>query len=238
MSDEFVKHLIRIINDYCFKNSSSQFVNNFSLFLAPKIAKPMKSGSLTYREFKKTAEKRKDFFVANDLNSSVFCKGLYKNLMYELSFISADNFYDDIVNFKRVVENGNYRGFPKGTSEDTLRSTLSVYIREETFCEPRSSSGFNDITIPSQKTIIETKLWKGKEYYNAGLPELNDYLNKANYQEGYYVIFDYSQSSNEIIKSSGEVFDITYDGKMIHVVFVLMNRVSPSKIYTSKKQKD
>lgn len=238
MSDEFVKHLIRIINDYCFKNSSSLFVNEFSLFLVPKIVKPMKSNTLTYREFKKIAEKRKDFFIANDLSSSLFCKELYKNILYELSFITADNFYDDIVNFKRVVENGNYRGFPKGTSEDTLRSTLSIYIREETFCEPRSSSGFNDITIPSQKTIIETKLWKGKEYYNAGLPELNDYLTKANYQEGYYVIFDYNQSSNEIIKTFGEVFDIHYDGKIIHVVFVLMNRVPPSKKYKSKKQKD
>ena len=238
MSDEFVKHLIRIINDYCFKNSSSLFVNEFSLFLAPKIAHPMKASSLTYREFKRIAEKRKDFFVANDLNSATFCKGLYKNLIYELSFITADCFYDDIVNFKRIVENGNYRGFPKGTSEDTLRSTLSIYIREETFCEPRSSSGFNDITIPSQKTIVETKLWNGKEYYNAGLPELNDYLTKANYQEGYYVIFDYSKSPNEIVNAFGEVFDTTYDGKIIHVFFVLMNRVPPSKIYRTQKQKD
>lgn len=237
MSDEFVKHLIRIVNDYCFKNSSSSFVNEFSLFLAPKIVKPIKSNALTYREFKKIAEKRRDFFVANDLNSATFCKELYKNIIYELSFITADSFYDDIVNFKRVVENGNYRGFPKGTSEDTLRSTLSIYIREETFCEPRSSSGFNDITIPSQKTIIETKLWNGKEYYNAGFPELNDYLTKSNYREGYYVIFDYTQAPNEIVNSCGEIFDTTYEGKTIHVIFILMNRVPPSKIYKSKKQK-
>ena len=238
MSDEYVKHLIRIICDYCFRNASSVFVNEFSLYLAPRISKQMRSGSLTYQTFKNTAEKRSDFFVANDLNASSFCKGLYKNLQYELSFVSADSFYDDIVNFKRIVENGNYRGFPKGTSEDTLRSTLSIYIKEETFCEPRSSSGFNDITIPSQKTIIETKLWKGKEYYNAGLPELNDYLAKANYREGYYVVFDYTQSPNEIVKECGEVFDRTFDGKTIHVIFILMNRIPPSKIYKSKKQKD
>lgn len=238
MSDDFVKHIICIINNYCFKNSSSLFVNEFSLYLASKIVKPMKSNSLTYQEFKKIAEKRNDFFIANDLTPSSFCKGLYKNLKYELSFVSADSFYDDIVNFKRVVENGNYRGFPKGTTEDMLRCTLSIYIREETLCEPRSSSGFNDITIPSQKTIIETKLWNGKEYYLAGFPELNDYLTKANYKEGYYVIFDYNQSPNETIKSCGEVFDTTYHGKTIHVVFILMNRVSPSKIYKSNKQKD
>ena len=236
MNDVLTKQLIRIICDYCFRNSASTFVNEFSLYLAPRIAKPIKSNSMTYQGFKRLAEKRKDFFVANDLTPTPFCKGLYKQLIYELSFVAVDSFYDDIVNFKRVLENGNYRGFPKGTAEDTLRSTLSVYIREETFCEPRSSSGFNDITIPSQKTIIETKLWNGKEYYLAGFDELNDYLTKANYHEGYYVIFDYNQSPNEIIKSCGEVFDTTYESKTIHVIFVLMNRISPSKIYKSRKK--
>lgn len=50
------------------------------------------------------------------------------------------------------MENGNFRGFPKAsTSEDTLRSTLSIYIQQETFCEPRSGAGNNDITVPTEK---------------------------------------------------------------------------------------
>ena len=236
MSDELVKHLIRIINDYCFKNSASVFVNEFSLFLAPKIAKLSKTPSLTYREFKQTAEKYRNFFIANDLASASFCKKLYEHIIHELSFVTVDSFYDDIVEFKRKMENGNYRGYPKDTKEDTLRSTLSVYIKEETFCEPRSSSGFNDITVPSQKTIIETKLWKGPKYYYSGLPELDEYLTKSKYQEGYYVIFDYTRNPNDIIKARGEMFDMTYNGKNIHVFFVLMNRVPPSQKYKQSKR--
>ena len=99
------------------------------------------------------------------------------------------------------MENGNFRGFPKKeVSEDTLRSTLALYIQQETFCEPRSSSGNNDITVPSEKVIIETKLWNGIEYYNSGFPELNDYMDKSNYTEGYYIVFDYNKTPNVVMK--------------------------------------
>lgn len=120
-----------------------------------------------------------DFFHANDLDIDSFCKGLFEKLNYELQFYTDISFHSSIVEFKRKIENGNFRGFPKGTtSEDTLRSTLSVYIRQETFCEARSGAGNNDIVVPSEKTIVETKLWNGPEYYKSGFPELNDYLAK------------------------------------------------------------
>lgn len=130
------------------------------------------------------------------------------------------------------MENGNFRGYPKDkTSEDTLRSTLALYIQQETFCEPRSGAGNNDITVPSEHIIIETKLWKGQEYYNLGFPELNDYLEKGKYFEGYYIIFDYNQNPNSVIQKHGDIFDEQYDGKLIHVIFVMMNATRPSQIY-------
>lgn len=118
-----------------------------------------------------------------------------------------------------------------------MRGTLVLYIKQETFCEPRSSTGNNDITIPSEKVVIETKLWKGREYYNSGILELHSYLTSYNYSEGYYVIFDYNKSTNEVIKEEGEVFDIMYSGKKIHVVFVRMNTTVSSQIYKESKKK-
>ena len=48
------------------------------------------------------------------------------------------------------MENGNFRGFPKGKiSEDMLRSTLNIYIQQETnaynLCEDERYSSFQDI---------------------------------------------------------------------------------------------
>ncbi len=239
MGEDISKTIIRIVQDYCFNNSALILNNEFVLTVSPLITNLLKAGKLNLSELRKAVLKRRDFFHANDLDINFFCKGLFKKLNYELSFYVDVSFYESMIEFKRKMENGNFRGFAKDTtSEDTLRSTLALYIQRETFCEPRSGAGNNDITVPSEKVIIETKLWKGQEYFNSGFPELNDYLNKSKYEEGYYVIFDYNKTLNSIIKENGEVFKVQYDGKLIHVVFIRMNAVSPSKIYKESKKRE
>lgn len=234
---ELTQRIIKTISDYSFRSNATVYVSEFSLYLSPLVVKDIEKNYFTFARLKQHANKRQDFFIANDLNITVFCKGVFRSIQKELRFFSSESFFETIIEFKRRVENGNYRGFPqKDTSEDTLRSALCIYIDGETFCEARSSSGQNDIAIPAERTIIETKLWKGQEYYNAGFPELSDYLEKANYTEGYYVVFDYNKTPNDIIKENGEYFECDYQGKKIHVVFVLMNRESPSRLYRAKKR--
>lgn len=238
MREEISKTVIRIVQDYCFNNSALVLNNEFVLTVAPLISQAIANKTLTPAKMKCIVKKRADFLCANSLGADDFCKGLLAKLNYEFSFCTEASFYSSIIEFKRRLENGNFRGFSKEKiSEDTLRSTLSVYIRQETFCEARSGAGNSDIVVPSEKTIIETKLWKGFEYYNAGFPELNDYLEKGNYVEGYYVIFDYNQAQNKIIKENGEVFDTHFQGKLIHVIFIRMNVTRPSKIYSTGKKK-
>lgn len=238
MGDDISKTIIRIIQDYCFNNSASVMSNEFVLTISPLIAKSIKSAKLNLSELRIIVQKRKDFFYANELDVTTFCKGLFKKLNYELSFFTDASFYGSMITFKRKMENGNFRAYPKEkTSEDTLRSTLTLYIQQETFCEPRSGAGNNDITVPSEKVIIETKLWNGIEYYNSGFPELNDYLDKNNYMEGYYIIFDYNQAPNKVIIENGEVFEMRYQGRLIHIIFVKMNATRPSKIYKESKEK-
>ncbi|MBQ0038708.1 MAG: hypothetical protein KBS74_08590 [Clostridiales bacterium] len=236
MESNISKTVIRIIQDYCFNNSASVLNNEFVSTVSPLIIKALADGTFDPAKMKSVAKQRADFFHANDLDINIFCKGLFSKLNYELKFYTNISFYSSIVEFKRKMENGNFHGFPKKTtSEDTLRSTLSLFISQETFCESRSGAGNNDIVVPSEKTIIETKLWNGVEYYNAGFPELNEYLDKSAYSEGYYIIFDYNQSLNEIIKENGEIFDAKYQGKIIHIFFIRMNAVRPSKIYKQSK---
>ncbi len=237
MQEDKTKTIIRIIHDYCYNNSAQLLCSEFVLSTASLVEKHIRLNTLNLAKLKEIANKRNDFFIANDVNSLIFCKGLFKKLNYELSFYNFPSFFDTIIELKRKMENGNFRGFPKNTtSEDTLRSTLALCIQQETFCEPRSGAGNNDITVPSENIVIETKLWNGNEYYQSGFPELNEYLDKSNYNEGYYIIFDYSQTPNKIILEKGEVFDVQYQGRLIHVVFIRMNPIRPSKKYRSEKK--
>ena len=236
---EIDQRIIKTIGDYCFRNDAPCFSSDYSLYLAPLVVKDIAKGMFSFASFKKYAKLRGEFFIANDLNVEEFCKGLFEAIKKELGFFTCQSFKDSILEFKRKVENGNYRGFEKEkVSEDTLRSTLCVALQEETFCEARSSSGQSDIIVPAERVIIETKLWRGQEVYNAGLPELCDYLDKANYATGYYIVFDYSKSKNSVVEQYGESFELNINGKQIIVVFVLMNRESPSKLYLKAKRQN
>ena len=41
------------------------------------------------------------------------------------------------------------------------------------------------------KHIVETKIWEGKRYYEAGKRQLAAYLKIEGLSEGYYVVFDH-----------------------------------------------
>ncbi len=71
-------------------------------------------------------------------------------------------------------------------------------------------------------------------YYNAGFLELDEYLGKRNYNKGYYVIFDYNQSNNAVVKKHGEIYNLQYNKKDICVIFIKMNAVRPSKKYKNR----
>ncbi len=236
MKNELEKTLIRIILDHCFSESVINFCDRFALYLGPQIRKLLEVSKFNSKQLAILASKRKDFFIANDLDVKRFCASLYDKLKYELEFTELHDFFETIVNYKRKMENGRYRGFEKDKiNEDTLRNNLSLYIRQENFCEPRAGAGFCDIIIPSLQIIIETKLWKGIEYYKSGFPELDEYLDKNNYDEGYYVIYDYNILDNEIIKKYGEFFSISFNNKKINVFFIKMKNISPSQKYKHSK---
>lgn len=236
MNSDITKTIIRIIQDYCFENDAPLLNDKFAISLSNKILALSDRKELTLPNLRNVAKKRRDYFIANDLDCTLFCKGLYRKIIYELDFITFESFFDSIKRFKYKMENGNARDFIKTkTSEGMLRSTLNIYLDQESFCEARAGAGNNDIVVPSEKVVIETKLWDGIEYYNSGLPELYEYLRNYNYRLGYYIVFDYNKNDNPIIKSNGEMFSINYKNKDIHVFLIRMNEVRPSQKYKAMK---
>ena len=235
MNDELEKRVLRIIQDYCYKKQATNLLTEFCLTVAPRIARKVENSSLTHKDFISICNIRKDFFLANEMKPKDFGLIVYKHLKKELSYYIFSSFLESLLEYKRRMENGNLKGFPESTKEDTLRSDLSNYIRFENFCEPRCGSGACDIIIPSQKCIVETKIWRGIEYYNSGIPELMEYLKCQGYKQGYYIIFDYNLSDNDIIKDNGEYFSKFEDGIQIEIIFIRMKKMSPSKIYKNSK---
>lgn len=235
MTCDYEKTILRFVQDYCYKRNISNLVSEFALTIAPKLAKAILSDSLIHTKFESICASRKDFYIANDLDKKKFLISLYRDLKLELSYYKFDSLLDSLLEYKKRMENGNLKGFPNGTKEDTLRSNLSIYLQYENFCEPRCGSGNSDIVIPSQKAIIETKLWKGVEYYNSGLPELKEYLIRQQYPNGFYIIYDYNVSINDIINTHGEIFNINDNAFTIQIIFIRMNLTTPSRIYKSTK---
>ena len=76
------------------------------------------------------------------------------------------------------------------------------------FLEVQTGRGRIDLLIVhnQRKYIVETKIWEGDRYYQAGKKQLAAYLKLEGAQEGYYVVFDHrnnptSRLETEIVDS-------------------------------------
>lgn len=227
------KSIIRITQDFCSKEGYCTLLHEFSVFLVQQLTSFSDIKTITGKQFEQIIKKRKDYIIANDISVDTFSRQLYKKLSTEIGYLNNDILLAELKKFKSRYENGACQGIPKDAKEDVYRSILAIAIDHELFMEARCSTGRNDIIIPDAKAIIETKLWKGLEYYNGGFPELVEYLRAQRYSNGYYIIFDNSKTDNKIIESKNckEIFDEIFDDILIHVIFIRTNRVCPSKKY-------
>ena len=62
--------------------------------------------------------------------------------------------------------------------------------------EVQTGRGRRDLVIfhNAQKYIVETKIWEGPRYYEAGKRQLAAYIQLEDAAEGYYVVFDHRQN--------------------------------------------
>ena len=66
------------------------------------------------------------------------------------------------------------------------------------------------VTHAQQKYIVETKIWRGDRYYQAGKRQLATYLRLGGAVEGFYVVFDHRQVPVPCVETE------TVDGVTIH----------------------
>ena len=68
-----------------------------------------------------------------------------------------------------------------------------------------------------RKYIVETKIWEGDRYYQAGKRQLAAYLKLEAAREGYYVVFDHRNNPTSRVETE-TIDDLTIRSYIIPVV--------------------
>ena len=80
------------------------------------------------------------------------------------------------------------------------------------------------VTHDQRKYIVETKIWRGTHYYQAGKRQLARYLRVEDVTEGFYVVFDHRQSPEPRVETS------IVEGVTIHSYIIAVVQESPSNV--------
>ena len=108
-------------------------------------------------------------------------------------------------NFRDFIARAGFKIFqvPDTPQESVGRHLLLTYLDQFVrlvggvmHIEVQTGRGRMDllITHKRRKYIIETKIWRGNKYYQAGKKQLAAYIAAEKATEGYYVVFDHRQA--------------------------------------------
>ena len=131
-------------------------------------------------------------------------------------------------NFQAFIRRAGFRilQVPDTPQEYVGQHLLYAYLDHfvhvvgaDMFLEVQSGRGKIDLLIihNHRKYIVETKIWEGDKYYQAGKKQLAAYLKSEAAAEGYYVVFDHRQNP-EPRKETEQVEDVEIRSYVIPVV--------------------
>ncbi len=94
------------------------------------------------------------------------------------------------------------------------------------FLEVQTGRGRIDLLIVhnQRKYIVETKIWEGDRYYQAGKKQLAAYLKLEGAQKGYYVVFDHRNNPTPRVETE------TIDGLTIRSYVIPVVQEQPSSV--------
>ena len=119
-------------------------------------------------------------------------------------------------NFRDFIGRAGFRilQVPETPQESVGRHLLLAYLNEFV----KQIGGFMHIEVPTgrgrmdilithdgRKYVVETKIWRGDNRYQAGKEQLAAYLALEGVKEGYYIVFDHRQTPEP--RTEAEVVD-------------------------------
>ena len=138
-------------------------------------------------------------------------KGLYENEDGTLDIKRALLKYQE---YMKSVYSDKDKDFIERQGRLLFLAFFKPIINGQGFYFVESHTGFDKrqdvvITFGNKKYIIELKVWRGNEYHQKGIKQLEEYLNLENADEGYLVIYNNLEKEyiNDTIKlNDKEVF--------------------------------
>ncbi len=140
-----------------------------------------------------------------------------------------------INNFKDFISRVGFRllQVPETPKEYVGQHLLYAYldqfirtINAGMFLEVQTGRGRIDLIIlyKSRKYIVETKIWEGDRYYQAGKKQLAAYLKSEKVDEGYYIVFDHRTNPEERVETE------ELDGVSIRTYIIPVLQEKPSSL--------
>ena len=236
------KFIIGVIQDYCNKRGLTFESERFALTFGSVCTNQINNNLLSVDSVTLALKKYQSFIKGNNLSPEQFAIEIVQEICANSDYIPPkQEFYTAVKNFKNYVEGNLYPAFQvtNNPQEETGRTLLQAYLRPRGYREAQMSGGNSDLIYPSEKTIVETKIWHDIERYNDGIVELSAYLDSQGYNTGYYVIFDNTQRDNAIVKEKGDaIFDTRYDKHLIHCFFIKIKPIAPSRKRRTKARQN
>jgi hypothetical protein len=138
-------------------------------------------------------------------------------------------------NFKDFIARAGFRilQVPETPKEYVGQNLLYAYldhfirtINADMFLEVQTGRGRIDLLIlyNSRKYIVETKIWEGERYYQAGKKQLVAYLKSEKADAGYYVVFDHRTNPESRVKTE------TLEGMTIRSYIIPVMQEKPSSV--------
>ena len=140
-------------------------------------------------------------------------------------------------NFRDFIARAGFRilQVPDTPQESVGRHLLLAYLDEFVrriggvmHIEVQTGRGRMDLILThnARKYIVETKVWRGNRYYQAGKQQLAAYLKLEKAVEGYYVVFDHRQTPVPHVETEA------IDGVVIRSYVIPVMQEIPSNMLT------
>lgn len=173
--------------------------------------------------------------LVNGLEETYFPEDSDKDFIDYISPSGAIELEALLDNFKDFIARAGFRilEVPETPQEYVGQNLLYAYldyfiriVRADMFLEVQTGRGRIDLLIihNTRKYIVETKIWEGEKYYQAGKKQLVAYLKSEKADEGYYVVFDHRTNPEARVETE------TLDGATIRSYVIPVVQEKPSSL--------
>jgi hypothetical protein len=144
-----------------------------------------------------------------------------------------------IDDFKSLVERQLYKDISVGgkPQENIARALLQAFLKPRSYREVPVRGGQSDLLLFSKngRFLFETKIWRGAQYYEQGIRELEEYIageddcDEDRLAGIFYLVFDNTKSNRARKYLGSDGVTQIASGRSVEIVVVNLSLPQPSK---------